>query len=138
MRKVLVRSLVGSLVALALIGGARAAVAAVRSIQVNGKLTSGGAAGSFVDANCAVVRGGIEGRGSLYGVNPADGNRYNYPFVITSGTTGPNALYLYGKFQTGEPVRIAATVPRGRLTFTYVLRNGTRVESAGTGTVTVR
>lgn len=129
------RLAIQALSVLALLGSITAACAAITSLSLTGKLTSGGAAGSIVNASCSVGPNGITGSGALYGVNPQTGVRYRYPFRILRGSTGPNVVYLYGKMDAGFPMRIVAKVPSGVLSFAYVLPNGTTVVSSGQGNV---
>jgi hypothetical protein len=124
---------------LAVLASARLGAAAqVNTITVSGRLTSGGASGSYVNATATRGRSGFTGQGTLYGRNPQTGRNYSYPFVINSATTGPNTVILYGNFTSGPAVRLSATVPNGALTFVYRLANGTQVSSSGSGTVSLR
>ena len=127
-----------SLGAALLLTGALAATAApIRSVQVTGQLTAGGAAGSYINVTCTPNGSVLNGSGTLYGQNPQTGYRYSYPIVIRSSRTGNGTLELYGTL-SGNPLTITATVPTGRLTVTYVLPNRTNVTSTGQDTVTIR
>jgi len=127
------------LVLASLLGSAIAAAAApTRSVNVTGALTSGGAAGSYINVTCTPRGSVLTGTGTLYGVNPGNGHRYSYPITITGSRTTTNTLILTGKFAAGYPLTISATSPSGSLTVSYVLPNRTTVVSTGTGTVVTR
>lgn len=109
------------------------ASARAATINVHGKMSNG----SFVTAVCTVgPNGQVSGTGVLYGSNPQTGTTFKYPFVISRIATGQGAVYLYGKLAAGPEVRIAASVPNGPMTFTYVI-NGIPYTLTGQGTVTV-
>lgn len=131
---------IGSLCSLLIVsvGAVAATAATVRSVQVTGSLSSGGAAGSFLNVNCAPRGSVLTGSGTLYGVNPQTGNRYSYPIVVTSSRTTTGSLVLTGKLAANYPLTITAASPRGRLVVSYVLPNRTTVTSTGQGTVTTR
>ncbi len=134
------RTLALSLAVLGSLGSVGAVSAGpTTSVMVTGSLTAGGAAGSFVTASCAPRGSILTGSGALYGVNPQNGYRYSYPFLITSSrTVAPNQLILTGNMINGPRISLTATSPSGKLTFAYLLANGTTVVSTGQGTVTVR
>jgi hypothetical protein len=122
------------LLAAAVLFGVAGVALAASTVTVEGELTSGGAAGSDIDVDCAIVGGSLTGHGTLYGTYQ-NGVRYTYPFTITRGSTGRGVLYLYGAVPNGPQVRIQAAVPSGQLVFSYQLANGTVINSYGQGTV---
>jgi hypothetical protein len=122
------------LCATVLMAHASSAQAQVSSITVQGQL----AGNNFVNATCAVGNGGqVNGSGVLYGVNPANGYTYQYPFVITKATTAQGKLILTGNMTAGPPVTITSSVPNGPLVFSYVV-NGKTYSLAGQGAVILK
>jgi len=114
---------------------AQAAPAFAQSVNVFGKLDNG----NFVNAVVSKgANGQFSGTGVLYGVNPSNGYRYQYPFSINRLATAPGQVILTGNMiGAGFPVTLTATVPNGPLTFSYVV-NGKTYTMAGTGSVTIK
>lgn len=131
--------IVPALAGLSLVGSLSAVHAAqVRSVNVTGSLTSGGAAGSFLNITCTPRNGVLTGSGTLYGVNPQNGYRYSYPLAITGSRTATNTLVLTGKYAGNLPFTLTTHTPSGPLSFVYTLANGRSVTSSGKGTVITR
>ncbi len=108
--------------------------------QVNINVTGQLSGGNFINAVCSVSKSGqVGGTGVLYGVNPSNGYRYQYPFAITNMSTATGKLVLTGSFVSvpGSVVTLSASVPSGPMAFTYVI-NGNSYTMTGTGQVSVK
>jgi len=128
----MVRSIILSLAVL--LTALAAPAFAQTSINVQGSLSNG----SNVAAVCSIKNGQVSGTGVLYGINPANGYTFRYPFAITSLSTAKGQVILGGNIVgTNIPVTLSATVPNGPLSFAYVV-NGTTYTLTGMGTVTVK
>jgi hypothetical protein len=119
------------LLSIALFAAGAVAAAPIRSVSVTAQLTSGGAAGRYLNVNCTPRGSQLAGSRTLYGVNPQTGCRYSYPVVISGSRTSGTALLLTATFAAGYPLTINATTPSGGLTFIQVLPTGLRWSPPG-------